>query len=263
MIDRRLGTLTLIHGLGLMVATVTYLLWEKWLGVTPSLLILSLIWGGVAAVSGRLLGWGMAFFVLNLVAPVLCGVVLTWALPSWLFPVLLILAAGVYWNAVAEGVPLYLSNSATQAAVSDLVGDTGARRVIDLGCGLGGLVSHVAKAHPEAVVAGVETAPLSYVMAKLRCRHQPNAQISATSLWQVDLKSCDLVYCFLSPVPMSRLFEKVQAEMRPGSVFVSNSFDVDGFPADEVRELSDARRTKLHIWRIGEKRRHSLEKGAV
>ncbi len=248
--DRRLGTLALLHALGLLMAAVTYLSWDRFLGSAPSLFVLSIIWGSMAAAAGWIIGLGSAFFLLNLAAPVLCGVILTWAAPGWLFPVLLLAAAGFHWNAAIEGVPLYLSNRTTRAALSDLAGERGAKRVIDLGCGVGGVVSHIARVHPEAQVTGVETAPFCVLIAKLRMAAQSNALVSAMSLWRVDLGQYDLVYCFLSPVPMTRLFEKAQAEMRTDSLFVSNSFGVPGQPADEIRELADRRRTKLYLWRM-------------
>lgn len=68
--------------------------------------------------------------------------------------------------------------------------------------------------------------------------------------WEINLADYQVVYAFLSPVPMERLYTKVQAEMKPGTLFISNSFEVPGVEADEVLELSDGRKTKIHIWRI-------------
>ena len=58
----------------------------------------------------------------------------------------------------------------------------------------------------------------------------------------------DVVYCFLSPAPMARLFAKAAAEMKPGSLFVSNSFAVPGQSPGRIVEVDDRRRTKLLIW---------------
>ena len=38
--------------------------------------------------------------------------------------------------------------------------------------------------------------------------------------------------------------------MKPGTMFVSNSFAVPGVPPDETIVLDDRRKTKLHIWKI-------------
>jgi len=50
-----------------------------------------------------------------------------------------------------------------------------------------------------------------------------------------------VVYCFLSPVPMPPLFDKARREMRPGSLLISNSFQITGHPADEIVSVDDLR----------------------
>jgi len=57
------------------------------------------------------------------------------------------------------------------------------------------------------------------------------------------------VYAFLSPVPMPDLWCKVRTEMRPGSLFVSNTFDVPGVAPDRVITLGNGRRALL-VWRL-------------
>ncbi|HAD86437.1 MAG TPA: methyltransferase type 12, partial [Rhodospirillaceae bacterium] len=60
----------------------------------------------------------------------------------------------------------------------------------------------------------------------------------------------DMVYCFLSPVPMERLYAKAKDEMQPGCLFVSNSFAVPGVEPDEVVTVDDRRRTRLLVYRL-------------
>ena len=48
---------------------------------------------------------------------------------------------------------------------------------------------------------------------------------------------------------MPALWEKVVREMRPGALFVSNSFAVPGVEASEVIEVADARGTRLYCYR--------------
>ena len=47
---------------------------------------------------------------------------------------------------------------------------------------------------------------------------------------------------------MPRLWQKVQAEMRPGSRLISNTFAIPGVPAQRVIELHDWRRSCLLLW---------------
>jgi hypothetical protein len=59
-----------------------------------------------------------------------------------------------------------------------------------------------------------------------------------------------MVYTFLSPAPMEELWEKVKNEMRPGSVFITNSFPVP-VEADETIQISfGAREQRLFVHRL-------------
>ena len=85
---------------------------------------------------------------------------------------------------------------------------------------------------------------------RLRYRAGPNSEIRFLNFWNLDLAPFDVVYGFLSPAPMTRLYDKAKAEMKPGSLFISNSFTVPSRAADQIVELDDRRRTRLHIWRM-------------
>ena len=58
------------------------------------------------------------------------------------------------------------------------------------------------------------------------------------------------MYAFLSTEPMPALWEKVRAQMREGSVLVSNSFPVPDITPSEILEADDARRSQLYIYRV-------------
>ncbi|HSX69654.1 MAG TPA: class I SAM-dependent methyltransferase, partial [Pseudomonas sp.] len=60
----------------------------------------------------------------------------------------------------------------------------------------------------------------------------------------------DVVYCFLSPAPMAELWTKARSEMRPGSLLISNSFEIPGVAPGEVIELNDWRASRLLLWHL-------------
>jgi len=49
---------------------------------------------------------------------------------------------------------------------------------------------------------------------------------------------------------MAKLWEKARAEMKPGSLFVSNTFPVPGLSFDEEIELHDLSHSRLLIRRM-------------
>ena len=143
-------------------------------------------------------------------------------------------------------VPLFLSS---RQAVAEVARRLPGRpvRVLDLGCGLGGWLSGLGKARPDIQLAGVEMAPLNWLVSRLRLGGRASVRLG--SLWDEDLASYDVVYAYLSPAPMAELWQKVNREMRPGSLFISNSFGVPGIEADETVELNDLSQARLLIWR--------------
>lgn len=219
---------------------------------TPSILGLTLGAGLLAMVIARMIALGRAWQVLIAIATPAMVLVPIYQLPTWIFPVVFLGLAGFYINGVREQVPLYLSNSKTQNTLADLVPPDINVTFIDLGCGLGDIVTHVARARPQARVIGVETAPLSFLVAWVRTKlfASENAEIRFQSIWDTDISNADVVYAFLSPAPMSRLNEKIRVEMKPGSRFISNSFAVPGSEPDEIVAVDDTRETQLLIWRL-------------
>lgn len=163
----------------------------------------------------------------------------------WYLAAFLLLALTSF-GALASRVPLYLSSRAALAAIAAEVPADRPARVLDLGCGLGGVLAYLARTRPKAKLYGVEAAPLPWLISRLRLRQR--AHIRFGSLWDENLADYDLVYAYLSPVPMSRLWHKVRTEMRPGSVFISNTFAVPGVEPQRVIPLDDFHRARLLIW---------------
>lgn len=185
--------------------------------------------------------WIQLILPIALYAGVLVGFDPIWALIAF------VLVWLIFANAFKERVPLYLTNNTTREALKVLVKKKRDVRFLDLGCGLGANVAFMSQQKHVTEAHGVETAPLPYVMSKLVTFFR-GGQTFAMDMWKTDLAYYDLVYAFLSPEPMPKLWLKVKEEMLPGSVFVSNSFAVPDIEPTEIWELSDARKTQLYIY---------------
>lgn len=210
----------------------------------------ALLQGLCAASLGQWLGLRRWWLPLNVAfMPALLAVQARELPSAWFLGAFLLLLL-INWNSFREQVPLYLSGARTRRRLSERLADQPAGfRFIDLGCGLGGTLVQLARDYPQARVVGVETAPLVFLCAWLRCLPRRNCHVFYRSLWHEDLAPYDVVYCFLSPAPMPRLWQKVQAQMRPGSLLISNTFAIPDVPADEVIDLDDWRDSRLLIWR--------------
>lgn len=168
--------------------------------------------------------------------------------PAWYFAAFVLLLL-IYWRTDQSRVPLYLSNTATAQALVQLLPVTPCQ-VIDLGCGHGGLLRLLARARPDSTFLGIEHAPLPWLWGKLASRMLPNLRIHYGDFWNSPLDPYDFVYAFLSPVPMPALMHKARAEMRPGSLLVSNSFAVPDTQPERLVEVADRRATRLYCYRL-------------
>jgi len=213
----------------------------------------------VLAAEGVLAGilgtrWGLAgwWTPLNMLAPLAAGTALMMALPSWIYLAIFAVLVLVFWNASSDRVPLYLTNRTTWRAIANLMPKSEGGACLDLGSGIGGLTMFLADARPDMRFQGIDSAPVPFALSWLRLKlaPRPNALFVYGDFWKCDLGAYDVVYAFLSPAPMAHLYEKVRAEMKPGSLFISNSFHVPDIEPDEMIEVDDRRRTQLLIWRI-------------
>lgn len=156
----------------------------------------------------------------------------------------------VYWSTFTTQVPWYLSRRHVWRQVHAQLPDKPGLRCIDLGSGLGGGVRYLARMRPNSHFNGIEAAPLPCWIGKLRTVFQANAAVTWGDFWQHNLRAYDVVFAYLSPIPMPELWLKVQQEMRPGTLFISYRFTVPGVVPSAVVELSDLGRTQLFLWRL-------------
>lgn len=166
--------------------------------------------------------------------------------PGWFLAAFVLLLL-VFWRTDRSRVPLYLTNRATAAALLKLLPATPCR-ILDLGCGDGGLLRRLAAARPDCRFTGIEHAPLTSLLARLRNADRHNVTVRRGDFWQEPLQGHAVVYAFLSPAPMLELWSKARAEMAPDALLVSNSFAVPGIEPAGTVAVADRRNTRLFLY---------------
>ena len=160
---------------------------------------------------------------------------------------LLALSYGAIWR---NRVPLFFSSARAQEALARLL-PNGPIVFLDVGCGDGRVLSRLAAVRPESRFDGMENALGLWLMARLRCGANRQCNVARADLWQRSFATYDIVYAFLSPAVMVRLWDKAQREMRPGALLIS-AFPIDGVPPDSSCDAGDLIGTQLHVWRIAQ-----------
>ncbi len=231
-------------------AVVTLIVRSLQLQLAP--IVFVLLCGGLAAVFSYLAKQARWWLYIQLAFLPLILLVYSLDIPPTLFLVAFLVLLVVYWSAFRTQVPLYLSSNKVWQALETQLPIDRPFKFIDLGSGIGGVLTHLAKAHPHGQYHGVEYAPLPFVWSWLRIKSgkHKNCTVQWGSMWDSDLSQYDVVFAYLSPVPMERLWHKARAEMHPGSLFISNTFAVPDHPPHATLTVEDLHTSTLFIWKM-------------
>jgi precorrin-6B methylase 2 len=211
--------------------------------------------GALAAALSHFAGLARWWLPIQLLFAPAAVLTLTLHIPSGIYLFAFLIMLLVYWSTFRSQVPLYLSSKKVWQTLEELLPPAQANKTftfMDIGSGMGGVLTHLAAARPDGLYFGVENAPLPYLLSRLRIKigKYTNCQVLWGSMWECDLAQYDVVFAYLSPVPMEQLWHKVKQEMRPGSLFISNSFVVLEHPPQYSITLDDLHHSTLHIWHM-------------
>lgn len=170
--------------------------------------------------------------------------------PIWFLAAFVLLLL-IYGKTYQTQVPLYLTSQIVIDNLASVLPEQGKFSFIDLGSGCGGVLNKLNKTHKHGIFHGIESAILPFIISRLRNLSLTSpCKIQWGNFWQQDLSRYDFVYAYLSPVPMEELWHKARREMRPGSIFISNSFKIPGIDPEKSIQLDDLTGSTLYLWRM-------------
>lgn len=213
---------------------------------------------GVQAVSAAAIAWALRsetwWVAIHLFfAPMLVVARALAIPPAWYLGGFIALGL-VYWSSFRTGVPLFLSNRETAEAVAELLPPRRGATLLDIGSGTGALLLQLAKLRPDVHLVGIESAPAPYLLTRLLARPHRKLYVRRGDFFRQPWKDYDVVYAFLSPVPMSAVGLKARSEMKPGALLVSNSFEIPGWHPERIVEVGDKRGTRLFVYTVNRTR---------
>ena len=217
-------------------------------GLPMNYVLAALVQGALAAALAHWRGLARWWLAIQLLFPLALVGASAFALPSWVFLVLFVFLLLLYWSTFRTQVPYYPSGRRVWDAVHAALPQGRPVRVIDIGSGLGGFAIDLAARRADALVDGIELAPLPWLASRIAARLRgSSARFMLGDYEALDFAGYDAVFCYLSPAAMSALWRKAAREMRPGSMLLSYEFGIAERPADRSIVLTE-RGTALYVW---------------
>lgn len=171
-------------------------------------------------------------------------------LPPWLYLLALGLTLAFGRNALFARVPLYRSSlEAVRLLATEL--PAGAS-LLEAGSGDGRFALALARARPDLQILALENAWGSALVAALRWHlagRPANLRVGCRSFWREDWGRYDIVYVFLSPSPMSEVWNQFRQQAKPGGLLISNTFEIPGAEPCRRVALSGPLQRALLFWK--------------
>ncbi len=218
-------------------------------GVAFPIIVIVLAQGVVAALLSRWIGLASWWLLIQFAFVPLLFAAAALQLPPAVYLAGFLVLLVLYWGAYRTQVPYYPSGPAGWHAVAAIL-PPGPLRIVDIGCGFGGMVRHLARLRPDCAVVGVELAPLPYGVAKfINAASAGGGRILHGDYQRLDFTEYDVVFAYLSPAAMPGLWAKARAEMRPGTLLLSYEFAIPGVES-QITNSSPHDGRILHGWRM-------------
>ena len=122
--------------------------------------------------------------------------------------------------------------------------------IIELGAGWGGITLALARHYPQHTVIAIENCPPVWLFCWLRVKlsRLENIRVQFGDLYTANISEAGLVYCYLYPEAMGKIFEKF-CQLQPHCVFISNTFSLPGIEAAGISRAGDLWRSRVYLYR--------------
>ena len=140
---------------------------------------------------------------------------------------ILVMTLGTLFGA-SFGAPFVPSGRKTVAKMIEIADLKKNQKIFDLGCGDGRLVFAAAKKGARAT--GIEISPIVFFLAKIRgfFAREKKAKIRFGNIFSEkfrdEIQNADVIFAFLLPPMMTRLFDEIFPKMKKNSKIISHAF---------------------------------------
>lgn len=127
-----------------------------------------------------------------------------------------------------------------------LVGD-----ILELGAGWGTLAFPLATLFPDNRVLAYELSPVPWLFMKLRhlVYQHNNLEVIRRDFHKASLKGVGMVVAYLHSEGLAKVRDRMERELAPGTLVLSNTFEIPGWTHEEIHQLDDSFCPRVYLYR--------------
>jgi hypothetical protein len=169
-------------------------------------------------------------------------------LQLFLWAAVLTVMVSILVGVVRTGISPMPSSRRAVAQVLECVVPPRPGPIYELGAAWGSLAIPLARAFSDRQIIAYElsTIPWLFLLLRVRVSGLNNIEVMRRDFFRDDLAKAAVVVCYLYPGSMVQLSTKLQSELIPGTVVVSNTFALPGWVPEKTSQLKDMYRTKIY-----------------
>lgn len=129
-----------------------------------------------------------------------------------------------------------------------------AKRIVEMGSGLGVLAFAAARARPDAAVVGIEYSILPLLYSKMKLFLTPsvkNLKFVRQDFFAYDLHDTQVIFCYLLEPMLEKLRPKFLAEMSDDAVIICNHYRMARWQPAEEEMLDGVFEKAIRVYKKG------------
>lgn len=173
----------------------------------------------------------------------------------FLFALLLGIVGNILWFSWCFGITPTPTSTNVRKTLVDLFPELKVgEKILELGSGCGKLAFTLADHYPQCSVYAYEISFFPYIVSVgwNFFNQRPNLYFERKDFFSIPFDNASLIFCYLYPEAMTKLKEKFQAELKPGTYVITHTFAVPGWVPLRVIYADDIYKTPVYLYQNSE-----------
>ncbi len=153
----------------------------------------------------------------------------------------------VVWGTFRYRAPLISTSSMVAQKMIKIAEMRSGDVVYDLGCGTGAILFEVVKNSPKQLKCrGYDLVRPAIWFAQIKnVLLKKNIHFQSKDFFTADLSDADVIFCYLLPVVMKRIYEEKWGTLKPGCKIVSHGFPITSLQPTRIEPVGKG---KIYVY---------------